>query len=270
MPTKIDIKLGRSTFGNDAHGYANGRPDYPVRIYDILREICFAGPQTLAFEIGAGTGQATGPLLALGSKVVAIEPDRRLANVLAEHLRRHGSQLEIHPQTFEDVSLPKSSFDLGVAATSLHWLKADKALRKAFELLQPGGKWAMWWTVFGNTDDPDEFQCRTRELFQDFERSPSQRTHSDKPYALDRCKRVAELKLASFDDINYEEIQWQPTLNKQQVLELTATFSPVARLEPKERVKFLDRISKVVDEDFGGSVKRNFVTAIYTAGRPIS
>ncbi len=268
MPATIEREFGRTAFGRDAGAYADARPDYPARVYEILRETCRAGPRTAAFEIGPGTGQATGRLLDIGCSITAIEPDARLAAALGERLKQHAARLSILPLAFEDAALPASSFDLGIAATSLHWLDPRTALTKAFHLLRPGGRWAMWWTVFGDPDDMDDFQRRTQSLFAGLDRSPSQ--GSGKHFSLDRACRIAELQATGFGAIAYEEIRWQPTLDKRQVLALTATFSPVRRLDPPERERFLDEMARIIDEDFGGVVTRNFVTAIYTAERPAS
>ncbi|MDR3436049.1 class I SAM-dependent methyltransferase [Telmatospirillum sp.] len=268
MSAMIERESGRTVFGADARGYTDARPDYPARVYEILRDVCHAGPTVAAFEIGAGTGQATGPLLDLGCRVTAIEPDPRLAAVLGDRLKERSAQLDVHVAPFEDASLASSSFDLGVAAMSLHWLEPKAALAKANDLLRPGGWWAMWWTVFGDPTRVDEFHDRTQFLFKGLERSPSQGDDPLIPFSLDRDRRIAELEDAGFESISFEEIRWTPTLNKQQVLALTATFSPVARLPKDERKCFLDEMGRVVDETFGGRVSRNFVTAIYTAARP--
>ena len=270
MPATIKRDIGRTVFGEDARGYTDARPAYPARIYDILRETCYAGPQVAAFEIGAGTGQATGPLLDFGCHVTVIEPDVRMVAVLCDRLIRHETQLDVHAVTFEDVNLSASSFDLGVAAMALHWLNPETSLTKAFRLLRPGGHWAMWWTVFGDPLHMDDFQRRTHYLFKTLEQSPSQGDTPSTPFSLDKARRIAELEEAGFESIRFEEIRWSTMLDKQQILALTATFSPVARLSESNRKCFLDVLGRVVDEDFGGTVSRNFVTAIYTATRPLT
>jgi hypothetical protein len=49
---------------------------------------------------------------------------------------------------------------------------------------------------------------------------------------------------------------------------LTATFSPVARLPVVERDRCMARLRCVADREFDGTVRRAFVTVIYTAARP--
>ena len=58
---------GRSVFGTVASIYAPGRPDYPERVFEILRDRCGLGPSRRVVDIGAGTGQATQRLLEAGA-----------------------------------------------------------------------------------------------------------------------------------------------------------------------------------------------------------
>jgi SAM-dependent methyltransferase len=266
MSSSISREEGRTVFGVNSQNYAEARPEYPQRIYEMLCEYGAISATAKVFEIGAGTGQATAPLLALGCTVAAIEPDARLAATLRDRLRHHGSSLTIMQSSFEDSLLPSAGFDLGVAAMAFHWLQPDSALAEVFRLLRPGGWWAMWWTVFGDPADP--FQRRTQALFQPLSLSPSHAAGSNRPFALDKDARMAELQAAGFKDATYEEIRWTPTLTTRQVVALTATFSPVARLPEAERCRFLSEIERIAEDEFDGQVRRNFVTAIYLARKP--
>lgn len=268
MPATIARTAGRTLFGENARAYAAFRPDYPDRIFEILETRCRVGEGKSVFEIGPGTGLATVPLLAMGCRVTAVEPDARLAAFLVDSQNAHADRLNVQTVTFEEAIMPAASFDLGIAATSLHWIEPGQALAKAFHLLRPGGHWAMWWNIFGDPDEADAFHQCTHALFERLQKSPS---HGDGPkghFGLDRKHRIAELEQAGFESIIAEEVRWRPVLNKQQILGLTATFSPVARLPKIERQAFLDRIGAIVDEEFGGRVMRHFMTAIYTARRP--
>src|ERR1700761_1436733 len=75
-----DSRFGRVAFGEDPDSYHATRPAYPAWVFEVLRERCHLTPGTSTFEIGAGTGLATRPLLDLGANpLLAIEPDPRLA-----------------------------------------------------------------------------------------------------------------------------------------------------------------------------------------------
>ncbi|MGI6855016.1 class I SAM-dependent methyltransferase [Mesorhizobium sp. 1B3] len=265
-PDTISIMEGRTAFGAVSKAYNDARPPYPQRVFDILRDVGALPQGARVFEIGAGTGQATEPLLAMGSTVSAVEPNERLSSILADRLKNYGSLLNVVKTSFEDSDLLAGAFDLGVAATAFHWLKAEPTLATVFRLLRPGGWWAMWWTVFGDPDDMDPFQRRTQSLFERLSRSPS--NDGKRPFALDREARKAELETAGFLKVGYEEIRWKNRLTTRQVQLLTQTFSSVARLSQDERSNFLSEIGRIVDDEFGGHVRRNFVTAVYVGQKP--
>ena len=69
----------RTLFDQAAGEYHEARPKYPERLFDdLLTAAAVEGPPRV-LEIGAGTGQATLPLLERGCAVVAIELGPRLA-----------------------------------------------------------------------------------------------------------------------------------------------------------------------------------------------
>ena len=268
MPSTIARTAGRTLFGENALGYAAFRPDYPDRIFEILKTRCGVGEGKAVFEIGPGTGLATAFLLAMGCRVTGVEPDARLAAFLVDSQAACADRLSVQVVSFEEAAMPPAFFDLGIAATSLHWIDPGLALAKAFRLLRSGGHWAMWWNIFGDPDEADAFHQRTHALFERLQKSPSHGDGTKGHFGLDSKNRIAELEQAGFQSIIAEEVRWRPVLNKQQILGLTATFSPVVRLPEIERQAFLNRIGTIVDEEFGGRVVRHFMTAIYTARRP--
>ncbi|WP_337187233.1 class I SAM-dependent methyltransferase, partial [Phenylobacterium sp.] len=139
---------GRSAFGGDPASYHAVRPGYPDWVYETLCGLCGLRPGAAVFEVGAGTGTASERLLALGARpLLAIEPDPRMAGHLRERIA--SSELQVVLGAFEDADLPSGAFDLGVAATSFHWVEPAGGQAKALRLLKPGGWWAMVWNVFG-------------------------------------------------------------------------------------------------------------------------
>jgi len=62
----------RLRFDRDPLGYQRARPPYPAEVFEILVREFGLGPGCRVLEIGAGTGQATGELLARGADVVAV------------------------------------------------------------------------------------------------------------------------------------------------------------------------------------------------------
>lgn len=261
----IGIEDGRSAFGADAANYDAARPEYPARIYEILRERCGLKAGTCAFEIGPGTGLATRRLLEAGASVTAIEPDARLAAKLRDCA--DDPPLRIIHATFEAAALPQGAFDLGASATAFHWMDQRAALAKVASVLRPGGWWAAWWNVFGDPDRHDPFHDATTHLFQASE-SPSYSPLFKHPFALHSEARIADLEsVESFTDIGFDVSRWTLVLTASQTRALYASFSNVTTLPEAERTKLLDAIHDIAATTFKDRVERHMCTALYTARR---
>jgi SAM-dependent methyltransferase len=262
---RIPLKEGQRLFGNDPKAYAEARPEYPDELYERLATRCGLRVGTSVFEIGPGSGIATRRLLSLGaSPLRAIEPDPRLAAFLRE--TNETSSLEIDQAAFDESMLPEDWFDLGVAATSFHWLEQRSALAKVYRCLKPGGWWAMWWNQFGS-EEPDEFQQATDHLFAGTADSPSWSREKRIPFGLDRESRLQDLSAAGFKDIEIELWSSSLTCDTARLVALYSTFSPIQALEPDSRREFLSKLAQIADEQFGGRVERALVTVLYTGQR---
>jgi SAM-dependent methyltransferase len=261
----IPLNDGRHLFGNDPKTYAKARPDYPDALYERLITRCGLRPGISVFEIGPGPGLATRRLLSLGaSPLRAIEPDPRLANFLRETIET--SSLEIDQVSFDEAVLPEATFDLGVAATSFHWLEQGSALAKVYRSLKPGGWWAMWWNHFG-PEEPDEFQQATDHLFARTADSPSWTREKRIPFAFDRDSRLQDLTAAGFQDPEVEVWRSSLTYDTARLVALYSTYSPIQALEPDLRREFLSNLAQISDEQFRGRVERPLITVLYTSRR---
>ena len=259
---------GRTAFGADSANYHAARPAYPDWVFDILGRRCGLRPGAAVFEVGAGTGTASDRLLAMGaSPLVAIEPDARMAGHLTARL--NSPRLRICVQAFEEAVLPPGAFDLGVAATSFHWVEPERGQAQAFRLLRPGGWWAMVWNVFGDESRPDPFHEATAELLGG-EASPSFGAPGGPPFALDAVRRRTELEAAGFSEIGFEARPWTLVLDPAAVRALYGTYSDINQQEPDDRERLLDALAEIAARQFGGRVERNMITALHLARRPVA
>lgn len=250
-------------FGAEAAGYDAGRPPYPAALYDALFQQLNLCPGLRGFEIGAGTGLATGELMRRGLQLLAIEPDPRMA----EWLRVAVPGAEVIPARMEDARLPEGEADFGVSAMAMHWLEAASSLPRARDWLKPGAGFAMWWTVFGDPAAPDEFQRASQPLFAGQGRGRG--SSGAVPYALQSGERLRDLTAAGFEDARLQRFDWKIRQTTAEVVNLCRSFSPVLQMAAPARQAFLNAIADLVDRDFGGQVERDFVTVLYTARRPL-
>jgi SAM-dependent methyltransferase len=258
--------FGKEAFGLDPQNYHTARPPYPELVWDALRKRAGLRSGISILEIGAGTGLATERLLdGRPQRLLAVEPDRRLAKFLRDRLDQE--QLEVVETPFEKLKASEKSFDLVVSATAFHWIDAVPALRRIQRLLRDGGTVALIWNVFGDGVRPDPFHRATAHLFSGHRTSPSGGGTTQTPYGLDVGARLADLAEAGLTTDEPELIDWTLSLNPSAVRRLYATYSNVTALPEDERERLLGGLEKVAETEFAGVVTRNMTTSVYTGRR---
>lgn len=262
----IHASPGATKFGEDAGRYDFARPPYPPELFDWLKHRCDLGPASDCFEIGAGTGHGTLPILALPVRtLLAIEPDARLAGRLREKATTD-ARLTIDIARFETASLPASLFDFGFAAMSLHWLARMKALTRIHAALKPSGWFAMWWNVYHDAAHPDAFGRATGHLFAGIEQDPNA-TSGRPAFALDIASRTGELRAAGFTEIEHRLFRQEIVFTPEKLSALYATFSRV-RMAPEEtREHLLSEAERIVREEFDGEVARTVACSAFVGRR---
>lgn len=257
-------------FASDVAAYEIGRPGYPERVYELLRDVCGLGPGTRVLEIGPGTGQATVRLLEHGAAVTAVELGADLADRVAA--KYHDRDLEVSVGAFEDVDIARRSFDLAAAATSFHWVPTEVGLRRCADALRAGGWLALWWSYFGDPHRPDPFHEALTPVLERLAPSLIEVPGADakgaggQPYALDASARIADIEAAGrFGPVRHETVAWTGRHTARQLRSMFASFSPWLALAPAERTVVLDALEKLATDEFGGVVERPYLTTVYLA-----
>jgi SAM-dependent methyltransferase len=106
-------------------------------------------------EVGAGTGKASPAFAARQVSLTCVEPDERMATLLADRLADYPLAGIVHGG-FEQWDGPADQFGLLVSATAWHWVEPEVRWTKAVEVLRPGAAIALCWNVF-RIVDPDVF-----------------------------------------------------------------------------------------------------------------
>ncbi|MGJ0506254.1 MAG: class I SAM-dependent methyltransferase [Methylocystis sp.] len=124
-------------FGGNAGDYLAYRPDYPEALFAWLAAA--APARGLAWDCGAGSGQAATGLARHFGRVLATERDPRQ---LALAPRR--ANIEWRLAAAEDDPGLDGTVDLIACACSLHWFDLPRFYRNAARALKPGGLVAAW------------------------------------------------------------------------------------------------------------------------------
>ena len=255
--------VGRELYGQNPAAYAVGRPPYPQRVYEVLRERCQLSDGTRVLEIGPGTGLATRQLLSQGAAVTAVEPNPTLAAFLLRTLPDTDLELEVAP--LEDVRLPDGAFDIAIAATSFHWVDPRVGPDTLRRMLRPGGWLAIWWMLFEDPTAHDAFDRAIQTVL-----GPSQSLVDPGPTALqiETDARCATLREAGFVEVRSEIVRSVHTFDGTGIRALYATMAIVLRRPEATRARVLDALQALVERDFDNLITRTFVTILYTAQTP--
>ncbi len=260
---------GRRLFGADPARYDRVRPEYPARIFEILERRCGLGLGTIAFEVGPGTGKATRPLLERGvARLTLIEPDPRMVRYLRRRLVPDRARVRYVAAPFESARLPPASFDLGVAATSFHWVGERRALRKVARLLRPGGWWAAWWSLTGDPFRPTPYTRTAQPIYDRASRAARTEGRGTDAYRRGVRDRVRMLRsVGAFDRIATQTVRWTRTLDTESLIDLHRTFGDIVLLPSAVRRRFFSELRALVRRRFGGRVTLPMIATVYTARR---
>jgi SAM-dependent methyltransferase len=124
-------------FSTQAKTYAATRPKYPAELFLALAKL--APGRDLAWDAGAGNGQASVALATHFTRVVATEPSAAQRAAATPHPR-----VEYHESAETAPMLADASVDLVTVAQAVHWFDRPKFYREVRRVLRPGGVVALW------------------------------------------------------------------------------------------------------------------------------
>lgn len=231
---------GAMHFEQVAASYGSARPPYPEALWRDVMATGLVVPGARVLDLGAGTGQATGEFLARGLDAVAVEPGERLA---AELQRRFPGATVIGARA-EDIRPAPASFDLVVAATSIHWMDLGVVLPMVHRSLAVRGRLLVWRNVFGDPDcEVTEFRRAVERIV---ERRGARAERSDD--AGTTAAQLAESGLFAIDAIH--RYRWTAVLTTEQVLALFGTFSDWSPYEVAEAAHAVSSLGGTVIEHY--------------------
>jgi SAM-dependent methyltransferase len=144
-------------FSAHAAGYARARPGYPEALFDFLASL--PARRGLAWECGAGSGQASRPLAARFDAVIATDASS------AQIAKAAGApRLLYAAAAAERAPLRDASVDLVAAAQALHWFDLEPFCAEAARVARPGAVLAAW--CYGNCEVTPAFDKAHHRLYE--------------------------------------------------------------------------------------------------------
>jgi trans-aconitate methyltransferase len=235
-------------FGEVAALYDDVRLGYPEELLETLRAYHGGVPDPVA-DLGAGTGKATELLLRLGVPVIAVEPDHRMAEVLAHKF----PTVEVVTAAFEQWTPPPGRVGLIGCATAWHWFDPQTRSRRVHAALQPRGTLAIFHNRHGYADPAQQ-----REIDAIHQAIDPAQTVDDRP--VDWARTELE-RSGLFTDIEVHEWHRHPVFSLEQYLRLLRTFSTFRHHSPADQQRTVTDMSAAID-GWGGSLRMDIHTVL--------
>ena len=251
----------RRSFDQVADAYADARPGYPDAVFDEIAQLVPTPARVL--EIGPGPGVATIELARRGYEVLAIELGAQMARVAKQRLAPY-PRVAIVNADFHAWEPQPASFDLVCAASAFQWIDPAVAYPKAHAALRRGGHLALVWNhpVRGR-GAAARFWDANEELYRREAPSIAVPSTARRPSAQDPRTELRASRL--FGPATRRSWRWRRSFDADAFLALIGTFSDHITLAAGERAALEAGMRELIDERFGGSVVREFLTILYTA-----
>lgn len=252
-------KRARESFNTVSTLYDRYRRGYPA---DVIAEIITLArllPGNSVLEIGCGTGQLTKPLLDHGAHVFAVELGKALAAIAIKKLSAFPN-VRVEVVSFENWTMPSSSFDAVFCATSFHWLDPTVRAAKCAQALRPGGALVAVYPHYVEGEnaafvhDTQPYYLKWGLSYDPDWRPPSCNEIPTMYRDIDEC--------AQFAAVERHYIPLTLEFTRDEYVGLLRTDSLILTLTEQSREGFLADIAALIDSHYAGVIARDFMYEI--------
>jgi len=265
MPQRSDLD-NRVGFDQAVDRYERARHGYPPSLFDDLFALLPAGCELC--EVGPGTGQATGDLLARGAHVTAVELGSAMAQRLVTRLGQHPGLVKVINAPFEHAGLADDAYDAVFSATAYHWVPTWAQTAQPARILRRAGVLAIVDTLQVDADEDDGFWERVQPIF---DRHGAGRRPDDPPaMPPDEVtpSMLAILRTSDhFADVQLRRYRWDQRYTADEYGELHRTYSGWLAMPADDGEALLADVCAFIDSDFDGHIVRPLVITLLTGRR---
>ena len=135
----MDVQNAALSFGRRTQAYETFRISYPPELFDLILASAPNMKHDLAVDLGSGTGISAQPLTKRFKRVIAVEPDARMAERIPK-----GQTLDVRVGGAEDFRTPPGSVDLITSGTAFYWMDGPKIVSQMADWLHKDGAVAVY------------------------------------------------------------------------------------------------------------------------------
>jgi SAM-dependent methyltransferase len=218
--------------------YERGRPGYPTEVLDVI-----ALPSTsTVLDLAAGTGKLTRLLVARFSRVICVEPDEEMRDVLTSVC----PSAEVRAGSAEGIPLADASVDAVFVAEAFHAFHNKDAVAEIARVLGPGAPLVLMWNLPAAPTTPSI--AAAEQLL--IERAPPGIGHD--PVDLNTRRYASGEWRDAFDGSPFEELQEArfpnpQTIDREGLVAFFESMGWFGNLPAPERLPLLDGVRSLLD-----------------------
>ncbi len=238
------------SFGAVASAYERFRPGPPPAAIDWLLE----GVAGTVVDLGAGTGALTKQLVGRVDRVLAIEPDDRMREVLVRNL----PGVTALRGAGESMPLDSAAVGAVLASNCWHWMDPEAALLETARVLTPGGILGVVWA---GPDPEGPFVAQAQAMLSETSPSTSE-TSGDVDDETDLGREVMDTDNrvetvlhipdgSQFTQPEHITLTWDIPLTADDLIGLLSTFSWIITMPEDRRVHVIAEARRVLGDGLG-------------------
>ncbi len=236
----------------DAQAYDAARPRYDARVAALLLEHLELRAGEPVLELGAGTGQLSGALLAAGLDLTAVEPLGPTRGLLCAAI----GAARVREGRAERIPLADRSVQAVFAADAFHWFDETRAVPEIKRVLRPRGGVAILRMV------PWVERSWSREFGEIVMES-----RPDHPAFGQRGARGAAAleEDPAFGPVTHASLRTPGVIDREHLLAWVATFSWIAALAPERRARVIEQLDELLRRNEVERVEYDVLAQIWLA-----
>jgi ubiquinone/menaquinone biosynthesis C-methylase UbiE len=242
------VSAPADAFGRAAREYELGRPGWPEELVDEAARELGLGPRAAVLDLAAGTGKLTRLLVRRFGRVVAVEPDEAMLDVLAEVV----PEAEALSGSGESIPLGDAEVDCVFVAEAFHWFASPEVVAELARVLRPRGGLVLLWNVQKHDVDlPEEADRLIDEAI----------ARGGEPGGAKVTAGAWREPLAGvFEELRAAHLEREDVVSRDELVAWILSVSSIASQSDAARRDLADRLRELVREE---PHRRSFRTDLY-------